>query len=265
MMKLLIYITSLAWVSLILCSCQTVVDEEDLVISEVIDDLEFIADSTISEEHVMDIPDSSNIHLIDSSPTTYAHFNPTSLDTIRIGTGHEYTELDVFFRGERFNVFVIVEEGEYYCEGSINVTGENIIIVGKGNVSLYCSTSNENVMWVTGKNIVIDNLHMMHKNPGDGMYQNCTGRVIAFDMADSITVQNCDLNGCGLAGLHDNLGNGTVFVENNYIHNNSLGVYTDISGGVWQEEVEDHPVFQFKNNRIEDNGPGEEEQYDEGF
>ena len=90
-MKLLIYITSLAWVSLILCSCQTVVDEEDLVISEVIDDLEFIADSTISEEHVMDIPDSSNIHLIDSSPTTYAHFNPASLDTIHVGTGHEYT------------------------------------------------------------------------------------------------------------------------------------------------------------------------------
>ncbi len=109
-------------------------------------------------------------------------------------------------------------------------------------------------MWVNGTNIVIDNLHLMHKMPGNSEGQNCSGRVIGFDGADSVTVMNCDLNGCGLAGLHDNLGNGTVWVEHNYIHNNSLGAYTDIDGGIWQDPIENHPVFKFKNNVMTNNG-----------
>ena len=84
--------------------------------------------------------------------------------------------------------------------------------------------------------------------------QNFTGRVLAFDGADSITVINCDLNGCGLAGLHDNIGNNNIFVEYNYIHNNSLGAYTNIDGSVWQDAIPNHPVFIFKNNLIRDNG-----------
>jgi hypothetical protein len=225
----------------------------------------------ISQEIIEDTTDTlDNIPTVEESPCmieqpenswkttdqSYPHFIPTRQDTIRIGKGQEWESLDAYFTKERQNVFVIVEDGTYYTDSDLWVSGKNIIIKGEGDVSLLCKELYKNVMWVEGENIVIDNLHMMHEMPGDETNQNCSGRVLAFDHANNVTVQNCDLNGCGLAGLHDNLGNGTVYVEYNYIHNNSLGAYTDINGGVWQEEINDHPVFKFHQNRIEDNGHG---------
>jgi hypothetical protein len=81
------------------------------------------------------------------------------------------------------------------------------------------------------------------------------GRVIMFDNAHYCIIDGCDLNGCGLAGLHDNLGNSDILVRNCYIHNNSLGAYTDIDGNVWQDAIDHHPVFKFENNKISNNGP----------
>lgn len=76
-----------------------------------------------------------------------------------------------------------------------------------------------------------------------------------LDNAENVTIEQCDLNGCGLAGLHDNMGNSNIFIKKCYIHNNSLGAYTNINGDVWQHEIEDHECFRFENNRIENNGP----------
>ena len=184
------------------------------------------------------------------------------LDTVYIGNTREITSPFDYFEEERSNVYVVIDSGEYTNESGLWIDGDNIIITGEDGVSLYCSELYENVMWVLGNNIVIDNLHMMHLMPGDPEDQNCSGRVIGFDGADSVTVINCDLNGCGLAGLHDNLGNGVVFVEHNYIHNNSLGAYTDIDGNIWQEEIENHSVFKFSNNLFIDNGYGDQEKGD---
>lgn len=185
----------------------------------------------------------------------YPHFNSTRLDTVYIGPNREIKSVANYFKEERYNVMVCVDSGEYIYDDGIMIDGENIILKGMGNVSILCDKLYDNVIWVIGDNIVVDNLHLMHRMPGTGQNQNCSGRVIGFDGADNITVMNCDLNGCGLAGLHDNIGNGTVYVEYNYIHNNSFGAYTDIEGNVWQQEIDDHPVFKFKNNLIENNGP----------
>lgn len=198
--------------------------------------------------------------------THYPHFNKCVLDTVYIGPTREIKSVEDYFREERNNVFVSIDEGEYITSGGIWISGENIIVRGSDNVSVLCDKLYENVIWVNGNNIVLDNLHLMHLMRGEYAGQNCSGRVIGFDGADNVTVVNCDLNGCGLAGLHDNLGNGTVFVEYNYIHNNSLGAYTDINGGIWQEEVNDHPVFKFDRNLILNNGFDrilEEEIYEE--
>jgi hypothetical protein len=43
-------------------------------------------------------------------------------------------------------------------------------------------------MWVSGNNIVVDNLHMLHLMPGETEGQNCSGRVIGFDNADNVTI-----------------------------------------------------------------------------
>ena len=201
----------------------------------------------------------------------YKHFNGSISDTVYIGPNREIKDPFEYFSETQSNQFVVIEEGKYVGESSLWLDGENLIVEGRGKVSILLDVLYDNVMWVIGQNVVINNLHMTHLQPGGTEDQNCSGRVIGFDGADNVTIINCDLNGCGLAGLHDNLGNGTVYAENNWIHNNSLGAYTDIDGNIWQKEGE-HPVFKFKNNFIEDNGHGlevydypEEGEYDEEY
>ena len=176
-------------------------------------------------------------------------------ETVYIGPGRDITSLSAFFKNEQNNVHVIIDAGTYYSENEIWISGENIIIEGNGLVHIFCTELYSNIMWVCGNNIIVKNLHMKHFKPGEYETQNCSGRVIGFDGADNITIENCDLNGCGLAGLHDNMGNTNILVKDCYIHNNSLGAYTDIDGGVWQAAADNHPVFKFENNRIENNGP----------
>lgn len=223
------------------------------------------ADSTKTENIITEeISETDTIEIIQEpeDPTTnwkhpdapYTHFNQVDLDTVHIGPDREITNVEEYFREDRFNVMVLIDPGEYVYSTGLWIDGENIIVKGNGDVSILCDQLYENVMWVLGDNIVIDNLHMMHLMPGTSEGQNCSGRVVGFDGADNVTIMNCDLNGCGLAGLHDNLGNGTIYAEYNYIHNNSLGAYTDIDGGVWQEEIDDHPTFVFKDNLIMNNG-----------
>ncbi len=177
-------------------------------------------------------------------------------DTIHIGPDRTFTSLNDYFSksNDKDSIYILIDEGTYYTDGTW-IDGSHITIEGIGQVNLYCTILYENVMWISGNHITVKNIHMKHFAPGTGESQNCSGRVIGFDNAHHVVIENCDLNGCGLAGLHDNLGNSDIHIRNNYIHNNSLGAYTDIDGGVWQKEVDDHPVFTFENNRMENNGP----------
>ncbi len=187
--------------------------------------------------------------------TSYSQCNDfVPADTVFIGKNHPDKTVADYFDTTRHNVMVYIDEGVYYSGTYLYIDGENIKIEGIGDVHLYCTELYHNVMWIIGKNISVKNIHMKHFKPGSPISQNCSGRVVGFDNAHNVTIEGCDLNGCGLAGLHDNLGNSHVFIKDNYIHNNSLGAYTDINGGVWQEAIDDHPVFSFENNRIENNG-----------
>lgn len=177
-------------------------------------------------------------------------------DTVYIGPTRNITHPIDFFKEDRFNTMVYIDSGVYYIgEYDFWMNGSHIKVEGIGRVSIYATRFYSNVLWIEGSHIHIKHLHMKHFKPGGEEYQNCSGRVIGFDHAKNITIEDCDLNGCGLAGLHDNLGNENIFVKDNYIHNNSLGAYTDIDGGVWQVAIDSHAVFRFQNNRIENNGP----------
>lgn len=186
-----------------------------------------------------------------------------NMDTIYIGATREFTSLNAYFTTEekRTNVHILLDEGTYYS-ANLWIDGEHILIEGVGQVNLYCTEQYENVMWIIGKHIHVKNLHMKHFVPGNINEQNCSGRVIGFDNAKHITIENCDLNGCGLAGLHDNGGNSEILIKNNYIHNNSVAAYTDDLGTIWLEEIDNHPVFRFENNRMENNGPDRKRESD---
>ncbi len=177
------------------------------------------------------------------------------IDTVYIGDGEKYQSPADYFKDPRSNVMVYLKEGIYYTGEWLMIDGDHIILEGLGDAHIYCTELHENVMWVSANHVWIKHLTMKHFEPGSIYGQNCSGRVLGFDNASNITVEDCDLNGCGLAGLHDNLGNSKIFIKDNHIHNNSVGAYTDIEGNVWQEEIDDHPVFSFENNLIENNGP----------
>ena len=250
------YISSLSLLlSIIFSSCG--VSEESEISNEEVSSHNATAVDTLTEDSIIVIETQQGEDWQDFTDP-YHHFKGTVSDTVYIGPDLENTDPFEYFSETRSNQFVVIEEGEYTGESALWLDGENLIVEGRGKVSILLDVLYDNVMWVNGQNVVINNLHMTHLQPGETEGQNCSGRVIGFDGADNVTIINCDLNGCGLAGLHDNLGNGIIYAENNWIHNNSLGAYTDIDGNIWQEET-DHPVFKFKNNFIEDNGHGLDE------
>ena len=204
--------------------------------------------SITSTDNIIDKVDPRPVY--DSQPMEFS-----KKDTVNIGPNRAVKSLREYFsrQDHQDSICILLDAGTYYSNG-LWLEGEYLTIEGQGSVNLYCTELYENVIWISGKHIVVRNIHMKHFAPGKLEGQNCSGRVIVFDNAHDITIENCDLNGCGLAGLHDNLGNSNILIKNNYIHNNSIGAYTDIDGGIWLEEVDDHPVFTFENNRMENNG-----------
>lgn len=185
----------------------------------------------------------------------------SELETIHVGPSQMVKTVSQVFQTERNNIHVIIDEGVYVNEEELYVSGYNIIIEGNGLVELQCKKLYNNVMWVSGKGIIIRNLHLTHFKPGTIEHQNCSGRVIGLEGASEVLIENCDINGCGLVGVHDNLNNSRVHIKNNYIHYNSLAPFGNIDGDLWMEEIVDHAVFSFENNRIENNGPGRIAEY----
>ncbi|PLX25464.1 MAG: hypothetical protein C0599_00530 [Salinivirgaceae bacterium] len=176
-------------------------------------------------------------------------------NTIHIGPNREIKSLEDFFsyENQHDSVHIIIDEGNYYANG-LWINDKYVIIEGHGHVNLYCTESEENIMWIVGEHIIVRNIHMKHFIPSKD-YNSCSGNVICFDMANDIIIENCDLNGCGRIGLYDNIGNSNILIRNNYIHNNSYAAYADYRDSIWFEEINDHQVFTFENNRMENNGP----------
>jgi hypothetical protein len=203
------------------------------------------------------------------SPFTYAQNNEV-LDLkpdgmIKIGPKREYTSLGDFFskNDKARNVYLVIDDGTYY-ESRLHVRAEDVIIEGTGlGVNIYCTEYGENVMEISGRNIYVKNLRLKHFKPGSSEEISCTGHVIMLDNAENVTIENCDLNGCGLSALHDNVSNSNILIKNCYIHNNSLGAFTNSDGEVWMKETENHSVFRFENNRIENNGVNRIKETDE--
>ncbi len=128
-----------------------------------------------------------------NSSSNYIAKTDVKKEIIHIGPTREIKSLEIYFRNayevRPKNVHLIVDGGNYTSDNSISVIGENIIIEGKGRVNLYCTKLYDNVMWITGTNIIVRNLRMKHLMAGTPLYQNCSGRVIGFDNASNIIIE----------------------------------------------------------------------------
>jgi hypothetical protein len=113
---------------------------------------------------------------------------------------------------------IILSSGTYKGKKTITIARKaNIKLIGKGRVSLICtSTENDVIEVVISGKIELRNLHVTHEPAAEG----CAGNVISIKNSSEIGVINCNINGCGVIGI--NLSHcSKIVIYNNKIHNNS--------------------------------------------
>lgn len=185
----------------------------------------------------------------------YAQEGTIEYEKIRVGQNGDFKTIEAALEYKSSNVHLLLDSGIFINDNGYLIQGDHVILEGNGASEIQCRVYYDNVLWLNGNDITVRNLKLRHFKPGTIEYQNCSGRVIGLDNCNNVLIEHCDINGCGLAGIHDNVGNSNVVVRNNYIHNNSYAAITNINGDFWMTETDSIPGFTFIGNRIENNGP----------
>lgn len=155
------------------------------------------------------------------------------------------------------NSKLMIPEGTYMVATRLEISElENVVIEGKGNVDIQLTDANDAVFMIYGsKNVTVRNLHLKHYVPDEN--QVCTGGVLNLANTDNVTVEQCDLNGCGVVGI-SGWGNTGLKIRNNYIHDNSTAGISLVSptGEDLQIVNGEMPLegIELEGNRIEQNG-----------
>lgn len=184
-------------------------------------------------------------------------------EKITVGKNGTFQTIEEALVFKSSNVHFLLDSSVFINDNGYLIQGDHVILEGNGATEIQCRVYYDNVLWLNGSDITVRNLRLKHFRPGTIEGQNCSGRVIGLDNCTNVLIENCDINGCGLAGIHDNVGNSGIIVRNNYIHNNSFAAFTNIDGGYWMDETDEMPGFTFVNNRIENNGPDRVYEYTE--
>lgn len=146
---------------------------------------------------------------------------------------------------------IIVYPGKYVSDVDITLRKNYVSIVGVGKPQILCTSMQENVLWVQADHIVIKNIKASHIKPD--FYANCVGNVFALDNAHDITIEDCEINGCGRIGVYMFSATGVV-LKNNWIHNNSLSAVQVDDVNLFAETDAYLDLVRFIHNRIEKNG-----------
>lgn len=208
-------------------------------------------------------------------------------DIIKVGPSRKFKDLEKALASTKGNTIVHIDEGRYEFDDEISVGGyavkataeeieaglasasgyvsydcKNTLIEGIGKVELICTDMDANVMWVGSDDITLRNLIMRHEPKTIDREVGCSGNVVTLDIGSNLTIENCELNGCGRVGLYYNTGPVKVTLRNNHIWNNSLCAIIDGNGTRLYSEVTDHNHITFENNIIEKNGDDYQGEYD---
>lgn len=150
---------------------------------------------------------------------------------------------------------IIVYPGKYVNSDEIWLDKNNVKIVGVGKPQILCDDMTKNVIWIISDNVIIKNLKLSHIKPS--FYANCVGNVIALDNANQVTIEDCDINGCGRIGVYMFSAH-NIILKNNWIHENSLTAVQIDDVNIFSETDQFPGIIHFENNRIENNGDGTE-------
>lgn len=149
--------------------------------------------------------------------------------TLRVGEGEQFATpqqaIDEVSDGDT----IVIRAGIYEFNESIELRGHNDIwILGEEgprliydiSTRLICNSGINNVMWIINcDRITVSGLCATHTEPAED--QRCYGNVFGIDGCNDITIENCEINGCGAIGVYTNLVDGIV-LRNNYIHDNTI-------------------------------------------
>lgn len=141
--------------------------------------------------------------------------------TLTVGEGEQFATpqqaIDAVADGDT----ILIRAGTYEFNDSIELWGHNDIwILGEEGTTLICDSQIENVMWIVNcDRITVSGFTATHTEPSED--ERCSGNVFGIDGCDDITIENCEINGCGAIGVYTFLVDGIV-LRNNFIHDNTL-------------------------------------------
>jgi parallel beta-helix repeat protein len=145
----------------------------------------------------------------------------SSAATLVVGEGEEYLYPQDAFDAVADGDTVLIRSGTYSSFSSIELLRHSDVhIQGEEETSLICRTSSANVIWLMNcDRITVRGLSMTHTEPSDGI--SCNGNVIGIDSCNDITIEGCDINGCGAIGVYTCICD-DITLRENFIHNNSV-------------------------------------------
>ncbi len=119
---------------------------------------------------------------------------------------------------------LLIAKGEYLSEKQLIIENKNnITLVFNQESNILCNNIYETVFRIqNSSNITIKNGTFKHINFNNDFY--CTGDVFYIDKASSITLEDCDINGCGSVGISAYESNDITLTKCK-IHDNSEGAF----------------------------------------
>ncbi|MCD4701900.1 MAG: right-handed parallel beta-helix repeat-containing protein [Candidatus Aegiribacteria sp.] len=141
--------------------------------------------------------------------------------TLMVGEGEQFATPQQAIDAVSDSDTIFIKTGTYEFNDSIELWGHHDIwILGEEGSKLICNSQTDNVMWIINSDrITISGLSATHTEPS--VDERCYGNVFGIDGCDDITIENCEINGCGAIGVYTNLLDGIV-LKNNFIHDNMI-------------------------------------------
>ncbi|MGE0493504.1 MAG: right-handed parallel beta-helix repeat-containing protein [Vulcanimicrobiota bacterium] len=133
--------------------------------------------------------------------------------------------LGVFLARARSGDVIELRSGQYVLDQGLVLSGlNNVTLRGRGEVELILTNLDQAVIRLEKcSRVFLVNLSARHQRPANE-YQ-CEGAVIDISESSKILVKNCDLNGCGAAGVYAHDAKEVVVSGCRIHHNTYAGVW----------------------------------------
>ncbi len=138
--------------------------------------------------------------------------------TLTVGPNGQYRDIQSAVDKAKSGDTISVAAGTYNTDGPIRIEGKhNLTITANGEVSVVCSDMYANIFEISSSDhVTITGLTVGHEETPE-----CEGDVIYVFGSRNVTVQECDLYGCGVVGVDFNFCTNAQVLSNS-LHDNSF-------------------------------------------